>query len=294
MTRYMKAAASQRPARHSPAETSHARRPRALWAYLFVGVHLLVVALPVAIIAIWAFSSSWPWPGLLPSSVTTRGIALLLSGSQGMGLSSVGLSVGIALASAALATVCATLAARAISLHSWHGRRVLEVATLLPFLVPSTVFAMGVQVAFLRAGLAGTIGGVILAHAIVSLPYAMAIMMDTTRGVGMRLEQAARTLGAGRLHTVLHITIPSLAPGIISAMSMGYILSFSQYFLTLLIGSGKVKTFALILFPYLSGGDRTVAGAYGLAFIVITLVVFLAFEALLHRVQAIRSRELYA
>ena len=64
---------------------------------------------------------------------------------------------------------------------------------------------------------------------------------------------------------------------------MSYILSFSQYFLTLLVGSGKVKTLALVMFPYLSSGDRTIASAYGVVFLAATLVVFFLFELLLHK-----------
>ena len=64
---------------------------------------------------------------------------------------------------------------------------------------------------------------------------------------------------------------------------MSYILSFSQYFLTLLIGGGAVKTLALTMFPYLASGDRTIASAYGVVFMVATLAVFLLFEVLLKR-----------
>lgn len=270
------------------------RGRRTVWARVFVAVHLLVVFAPISVIAVWAFSTRWAWPDLLPAGLTGRGVELVLSGSQGAGLACIALSVGIALASAAVATLAAALAARAVCCHEWRGRRLFQFATLLPFLVPSTVFAMGVQVAFIRAGLSSTVPGVVLAHAVVSLPYAVAIMSDVARGAGTRLEDAARTLGAGRLRTLVHVTLPELVPGIVSSMSMCYILSFSQYFLTLLVGGGQVKTFALVLFPYLSGGDRTVAGAYGLAFIVITLVVFALFELLLRKVRSVEARGLYA
>ncbi len=270
------------------------RGRRTVWARVFVAVHLLVVLAPISVIAVWAFSTRWAWPDLLPAGLTGRGVELVLSGSQGAGLACIALSVGIALASAAVATLAAALAARAVCCHEWRGRRLFQFATLLPFLVPSTVFAMGVQVAFIRAGLSSTVPGVVLAHAVVSLPYAAAIMSDVARGAGTRLEDAARTLGAGRLRTLVHVTLPELVPGIVSSMSMCYILSFSQYFLTLLVGGGQVKTFALVLFPYLSGGDRTVAGAYGLAFIVITLVVFALFELLLRKVRSVEARGLYA
>ena len=260
---------------------------------MFVAVHLFVVLTPLVVIAVWAFATAWSWPGLAPRGWTLRGVGLVLAGGQGAGLDCMLLSVGIALVSAGVSTLAATAAARAICRHRWRGRAAFRFAVLLPFLVPSSVFAMGVQVAFIRAGLAGTVGGVVLAHAVVSLPYAVAVMCDVTAAAGTRLEDAARTLGAGPLRAFAQVTLPLIAPGVVSSMSMCYIVSFSQYFLTLLVGSGRVNTFALVLFPYLSGGDRTVAGAYGLAFIVVTLLVFALFELLLHKLRVGEVRELY-
>ena len=48
-------------------------------------------------------------------------------------------------------------------------------------------------------------------------------------------------------------------------------------------GAGKVKTLALVMFPYLASGDRTIASAYGVVFIAATLAVFLLFEVLLRK-----------
>lgn len=271
-----------------------ARARGAWWARAFVAVHALAVLAPLSVIAVWSVSAAWPWPGLLPTGFTGRGLELVFSGSQGAGLACVGLSAGIALASAGLATCAGALAARAVCCHAWRGRRLFEFATLLPFLIPSTVFAMGVQVAFIRLGWVGTAGGVVLCHAVVALPYATALMCDVTRAAGTRLEEAARTLGAGRLRTLVHVTLPGVAPGVVSALSMGYIVSFSQYFLTLLVGGGKVRTFALVLFPYLAGGDRTVAAAYGVVFIAVTFAVFALFELLLRRVRPAGESNLYA
>lgn len=246
-----------------------------------VVIDLLLVALAIGLIAVWAFSDRWSWPDLLPQSMSLRGMREVLFGGNGMAL--LGGSVAIALCVAVITTIVATLAARAVCLHEWRGRTVFNFALLTPFLIPSTVFAMGVQVLFIQVGLARTLPGVVLAHAIVALPYACAIMIDVTRAVGSRLDDAARTCGAGPLNMAFSVTLPQLMPGILSALSMSYIISFSQYFLTLLIGGGAVRTFATVMFPYLVGGDRTIAAAYGLVFIVVTFGVFLLFEALLAR-----------
>lgn len=251
-------------------------------ARALVALQALCVLGPVAIIVVWAFTASWPWPSLLPETLSARGIEELFGPAQRAG-EVLGVSVGIALATAALTTAVATLAGRALSHYRFFGREALRFAVLLPFLIPATVFAMGVQVAFIRAGLAGTVAGVVLAHSIVALPYAALIMADAMEAAGSRLEEQARMCGAGGARTWLTVILPMLTPSLLSAASMSYILSFSQYFLTLLVGAGKVKTLALVMFPYLASGDRTIASAYGVVFIAATLAVFLLFEVLLRK-----------
>lgn len=146
------------------------RRPVRAAARALVALQALCVLGPVAIIVVWAFTASWPWPSLLPETFSARGIEELFGPAQRAG-EVLGASVGIALATAALTTAVATLAGRALSHYRFFGREALRFAVLLPFLIPATVFAMGVQVALIRAGLAGTVAGVVLAHSIVALPY---------------------------------------------------------------------------------------------------------------------------
>ena len=60
----------------------------------------------------------------------------------------------------------------------------------------------------------------------------------------------------------------------LSAFSMAFVVSFSQYFLTLMIGGGNVKTFAIVMVPYLGSGERNFASIYSVIFLVIMLLVF--------------------
>ena len=81
---------------------------------------------------------------------------------------------------------------------------------------------------------------------------------------------------------------------ILSSLSMSYIVSFSQYFLTLLIGGGKVKTFAIVMFPYLSGGDRNMASTYSLVFLGITILIFGVFQLIVSRINKNISTDFYS
>lgn len=64
----------------------------------------------------------------------------------------------------------------------------------------------------------------------------------------------------------------------LSSFSVAYIVSFSQYFLTLLIGGGQVKTFTIVMVPLLQGGNRNIASVYSTVFLGVTLIIFGVFE----------------
>ncbi|WP_139653695.1 ABC transporter permease [Raoultibacter phocaeensis] len=278
------------PGSEAKANVRHAgsRRSSRRVAALFVALHLACVLVPLAVVVVWAFTSAWPWPELLPQTFSDRGIVELFVTSSDLG-SVLLVSIGISLAVAALSTVFAAMAARALAFHRFFGKELFRFSTVLPFLIPATVFAMGVQVIFIRAGLANTVWGVIVAHTIVALPYAITIMSEVTVAAGRRFEQQARVSGAGPVRALIEVQVPLLLPGLLSAASLAYITSFSQYFLTLLIGGGTVKTFALVMFPYLASGDRTIASAYGVVFMLVTLGVFFLFEFLLKRFAPARN-----
>jgi len=144
---------------------------------------------------------------------------------------------------------------------------------------------MGIQITLIRLGLSDTIAGVILVHLIAAVPYCITIMTDVTRAVGKKLEEQAMVLGADPFRAFFLVTLPSLLPGILSSMSMGFILSYSQYFTTLMVGGGRVKTIALVLVPYIQSGDRALSAVYSVAFVASALLVFFLFESIIHSVQ---------
>lgn len=269
-------------------------RPRhsALATRIFFVIYLLIVLVPLTTTVVWAFAGRWPWPDLLPSGFSTRGLTEIFNGHAPIGgviIQSILIAAGVS----ALSVIIASLSACALVFHEFPGKELFRFTTILPFIVPATVFAMGIQVAFLRMGLGGTVPGVVIAHTVIALPYATTIMTDVMAAAGPRLEEQSYVLGASRWKTLVHVTVPSLLPGILSSASMTYIISFSQYFLTLLVGGGSVRTLAVVMFPFLSSGDRTIASAYGLAFIASTFTVFLLFEWILRRLGMRESRSFF-
>lgn len=248
---------------------------------LVLAVTLFCIFLPVAVVLLWSITERWPWPRLLPESYTLRTVKELLSGSASLPRLLFS-SISLAMLVAALGTVVGILTARATELYSFPGKKLIHLCSFLPLLVPGTVFAMGIQITLIRLGLSDTLTGVAIVHLIAAVPYCITIMTDVTRAVGDKLEQQAMVLGAGPFRAFFQITLPSLLPGILSSMSMGFILSYSQYFTTLIVGGGRIKTIALVLIPYIQGGDRALAAVYSVAFVGSALLVFFLFEGFIH------------
>ena len=242
---------------------------------------LCCILIPMAVMLIWSITERWPWPGLLPENLSLRTMKELLFGSASLPQILVS-SISLALAVAVLGTTIGIMTARATELYAFRGREAVYHLTFLPLLVPGTVFAMGIQITLIKLGLSDTIPGVILVHLIAAVPYCITIMTDVTRAVGKKLEEQAMVLGADPWRAFLAVTLPSLLPGILSSMSMGFILSYSQYFTTLMVGGGRVKTIALVLVPYIQSGDRSLSAAYSVAFVGSALAVFFLFETMIH------------
>lgn len=245
-------------------------------------VTAFIIFLPVIVILIWTVTARWPWPGILPESWTFRTVNELLFGSNKLAeilLSSIWLATLVAV----LGTVIALMTARATEIYRIRFRKAVSFTAMLPLLVPGTVFAMGIQVSLIKMHINDTVAGVVLVHLVGALPYCITIMMDVTSAVGNSLEEQAAVLGAGPLRSFADGSLPQLLPGILSSISMAYIISYSQYFTTLLAGGGKIKTLALVLVPYIQSGDRALASIYAVVFVGSALIVFFILETLIHR-----------
>ncbi|HLR20721.1 MAG TPA: ABC transporter permease subunit [Tissierellaceae bacterium] len=239
----------------------------------FLYLTVVTILAPMVILIFWSFASRWPWPNLLPETFSLRAIKEIFAPHARVFpilLSSILLSLSVAILSA----IVATMTARALVFYDFIGKGLVDFLSIAPNLVPSTVFAMGIHIIFIKMSLSDTPLGVIIVHLIYTLPYSVNIMKDLTESVGQKMELQAYVLGASPLKAFTHITFPLLMPGIITSIIMAYITSFSQYFITLLIGGGKVKTFTIIMVPFISKGDRTLASAYALVFVISSLLVF--------------------
>lgn len=254
---------------------------------ILLSLMLFSIIAPILILVLWAFVSKWPWPHLLPQEYSLRAVKELLMPHNQI-LSTLLSSMALSLTVGFLSALVALMTARALVYYDFWGKSFIESLSMAPLLVPASVFAMGIHIVFLRASLNDSLLGVLIVHLIYTLPYSVSLLLDMTQALGPEMEMQAYVLGASPFKAFTKISLPLLGPAIITSISMAYISSFSQYFLTLLIGGGRVKTFSNIMVPFIAKGDRSIGSAYGLVFILSTLVLLFLLDRGLKKLLGIR------
>ncbi len=245
---------------------------------------MLVIAgcalVPLAMVALASVASQWFWPAVLPGEWTLRAWRYAVTGSGGIGAAMI-TSLSLALIVAVIAVAVALPAARALALHEFRGKRLLLFGLLLPMLAPPLAAAMGLHSVFLYAGLSDSFVAVALVHLIPAVPYATLLLAGSFANFDTDWEAQARTLGAGGWSVWARITLPAIAPGIAAAAMLAFLVSWSQYVLTLLVGGGRVLTLPLLLVAFQRGGDDAVAAALSIVFVAPALVLFALMAPLL-------------
>jgi putative spermidine/putrescine transport system permease protein len=237
------------------------RRHGVRWSV--TGLVLTALVVPFAPLLVWSSARSWRFPALWPQALGARSWQVVADpGSQV--LTGLATSTGIAACVAVLAGLVGLAAGRALGLHAFPGKRIVQLAMLAPLIVPAIAVTPGIQVAFTRYRLADTVPGVVLAHLIPAASYATLVLAAGYARYDVAFEQQARVLGTPPLRVLLHVTLPLLRPALTTAMLVAFLISWDDYLLTLLVGGGAVTTLPLLLFSAIGSTDTAVASALAL------------------------------
>ncbi|MEN2475537.1 ABC transporter permease [Burkholderia sp. GS2Y] len=148
----------------------------------------------------------------------------------------------IALVSSAISVTLGTLCA--IGLWKVASRRgeLVRGVILFPLIVPPIVSALAFYRLWGELGMLDSYPAVILSHVVLSVPYVVVAVSASLATVGLRIEQASRSLGANLSQTLRYVILPSIRPGVLSAAVFAFILSWDELVVTLFISSRGVYT----------------------------------------------------
>jgi putative spermidine/putrescine transport system permease protein len=228
---------------------------------------ITAVLLPFIVLIMWSFSARWFYPHLWPAQWGFRAWQYVFGTAGSQIISGLIQSILVALVTSLISVVIGVPAGRALGLYNFRGRDLISVMLMLPVIVPPLCVAMGLHLWFIKLGLAETFTGVVLVHLTFCLPYSIFVMWGVFSNYNPDFESQAHSLGANSWKTMTRVMLPMTFPGIMVAGLFSFLLSWSQYLSTLIIGGGQVTTLPILLFALMGSGDRPVAAAVSMVFV---------------------------
>lgn len=232
----------------------------------------VLLVLPLAMLIMLSLARHWTWPALLPTEWQTQQWRDFLADVGGLG-AAVWRSVGMAIGVAVLATMLGFPTSRQLARHTQRGR--LLALIHLPYALSPVVLGVSLLYAFLKLHLAGHVVGVMLAQLVFAYAYAVILLSGFWNQRTAALEDLASTLGAGHLQVWWAVMLPMARPLLTVCLFQTFLISWFDYPLTLLIGSGQVQTLTVRLYEYFSSGDVRLAATCALLLLVPPLLALL-------------------
>lgn len=234
------------------------------------GALVLWFLVPLVPILLWAFANRWPFPDLLPQRWGLDGIR---SGLTAGAPHAFVVSAALGLAVAAIATPAGALAARALASGGVPLPRLVEAVLLAPLILPAFAVALGLDVLVLRTRVPSPLA-VVAVLSVAAIPYTTYMMRVAFGAYDKGYEDEARTLGASRFMVLIRVQIPLLAPALSGAAFLAFLVGWSDYVVTLLIGGGQVVSVPILVGSFAAGtGNSSVVAAMSVAAVIPPLIL---------------------
>lgn len=157
-------------------------------------------------------------------------------------------SLIIGLGATLLSTILGTLAALGLRSSTLPGVNLFRTMFLLPMVVPAVVLGVGMQMLFVNVGLASSYPGVIIAHAVLCVPFVIVSVSASLQGIDPQVERAASSLGASPATVFRRVTFPLALPGIVSGAVFAFATSLDEVVITLFVAGPNQRTLARQMF----------------------------------------------
>ncbi len=184
-----------------------------------------------------------------------------------------------------------------LSRYEFPGRRTIRSLTILPFVMPSILVAIGFVAMFGQNGLFNDIVGIVglgpysllynlpaivAAHAFYNAPLVARVTNAAWESVDAREVETARSLGAGRFRAFRDVLVPQLLPAILTGALLTFIFTFMSFPIVLALGGFHFQTVEVWVYALVQRLDYSQAAVLAILETTLSLVLtyaYLRYEA---------------
>jgi sulfate transport system permease protein len=210
-------------------------------------------------------------------------------------LGSYRLSFGASLLAASINLVFGFIIAWTLVRYEFPGRKVIDALIDMPFALPTAVSGIALTTVFAQNGWIGryleplgikvayTWLGVTLALTLISMPFSVRAVQPALLEVQRELEEAAETLGAGRIYVFRRIILPTVLPALLTGFTLSFARAVGEYGSVIFIAGNlpmKTEITPLLIVIHLEEFDYQGAAALGVVMLTISFAVLLAINLL--------------
>jgi putative spermidine/putrescine transport system permease protein len=198
------------------------------------------------------------------------------------------ISVQLAAATAVFAIGLALPAAFALSRHRFRGLTALSAFWTLPLSLPHVAIGVGMLKLLQAFTAIPPFLGMLAVHVVLVLPFSIALLQASVEQLDKAQEDAAASLGASALSRFLWVIMPGLAPGLVAAGIMSFLISFGEVTVTSFLTTARMTTLPVRIYAEASFSLEPTVHAVSAILIVVTVLLLMILNRL------VRLDRLYA
>lgn len=243
------------------------------WSNLYLAIMILLMYFPLVMVVIFSFNESrlsanftgfsFKWYETLAND---RDLKEALFNSILLGVLSCGISA-----------VIGTLGAVGMARVKYKTKGMMEYLSTIPIMIPEIILGMVFLVFFSMLNLPFGMTTLVIAHTTFCIPYIFMMVKARLVGIDKSLEEAARDLGAGPIRTFFDITMPLIAPAVLSGNLLAFAMSFDDVVISIFVNGPRLNTLPVKVYAQLKTGVTPEINALcTIILVVITAVLLLS------------------
>ena len=241
------------------------------WSNLYLAIMILLMYFPLVMVVIFSFNESrlsanftgfsLKWYETLAND---RDLKEALFNSILLGVLSCGISA-----------VIGTLGAVGMARVKYKTKGMMEYLSTIPIMIPEIILGMFFLVFFSMLNLPFGMTTLVIAHTTFCIPYIFMMVKARLVGIDKSLEEAARDLGAGPIRTFFDITMPLIAPAVLSGSLLAFAMSFDDVVISIFVNGPRLNTLPVKVYAQLKTGVTPEINALCTIILVVITVVLL-------------------
>jgi putative spermidine/putrescine transport system permease protein len=252
-------------------------RYAAWWLHAVTALMMVFILAPLLVVVAMSFSDSY-FVSFPPTGFTLGWYAKVLHNGEFM--ASLQLSAMLALAATTGSLLLGVPGALALTRGAIPGAAAVTNLLLSPLIFPGLVTGLALLQIFARAGSQDPRVNLLIGHVVITAPYVMRNVITSLQLVDPNLEDAARTLGAGRLRTFWRVTLPQIAPGVAAGAVFAFMISFEDYPVSMWLADAQYTPVPLLIKAQLVNVFDPSVPAMSTIVVVLALACVVALERL--------------